>query len=92
MGFSHSSPVTFQYSSSWSWKKAQRIQHAIVQDDRPRGIFRVRHVNFEFDVATLAILLQLEFLPVAIGCGDLIEQQRVVQSTASLVYSTGIER
>ena len=43
-------------------EESQRIEHAITKNDRARRIIRIRHVDFEFCVASLPALLVLERL------------------------------
>ena len=62
------------------FKKSQRIQHAIVENDGVRRIIRVGNVNLKLRIAAFAVLLPFQRTPIAIGGADVVDQKRVIQA------------
>ena len=67
-------------------EEADRVEHAVTDDDGARGVFRIRHVNFEFGVAALAALLVFERMAVVVGDAERLEKKRVIQALRRGVF------
>src|SRR5580692_10376923 len=51
-----------------------------MQSNRARSIFRGRHIDLEFDVASFAVLFKLQFLSGIVRRANVFDKKRVVQS------------
>ena len=61
-------------------EESQRVEHAITKNDRARRIIRIRHIDFEFCVASLPASLVLERLAGVVRDAEWLQKKRVVKS------------
>src|ERR1700675_4459845 len=66
--------------------KKYRVEEAITEHDGARGVLRVGEEDFEFDVAALTGLLELEGLVVVVGDGNRFEKKSVIQALRCGVF------
>src|SRR5216684_1067671 len=67
-------------------EEPQRVQDAVTQNHRARGIFGVGHGDLEPEVTALAGLFVLERSGVIIGDGERLEEKRIVEALRRFVF------